>query len=53
MRVKPELAAAVLFAAVGVSLAVGALAGVAITQRATPAPERAPACLCAPETIRT
>lgn len=53
MRVKTEIAVAVLFATVGVSLAVGALAGVALTQRATPAPERAPACLCAPETIRT
>lgn len=53
MRVKTSHAAAIVLAAVGVSLAVGALAGVAITQRATPAPERAPACLCAPETIRT
>lgn len=53
MRMKTSLAAVVLLAAVGVALAFGLLAGVAVTRATTPAPERAPACPCAPETIRT
>lgn len=52
MRVKPEIAAVIVLAAVGVALASGLLLGVAMT-KATTAPERAPACTCTPETTHT
>ena len=52
MRVKTELAAAVVLAAVGVALAVGLLAGVAVTKStaADPPPIH---CPCPRETITT
>ena len=53
MRVKTELAAVILLAAVGASLAAGLLLGVVATKATAPAPERAPACPCTPSTITT
>lgn len=56
MRVKPELAAVVLLSAVGVSLAVGTLAGLALARSSTdnskPAAHQAPAP-CPRQTITT
>lgn len=51
MRMKTSLAAVVLPAAVGVSIAIGLLVGVVATRATTPTPERIPSCLCIPETI--
>lgn len=53
MRVKPEIAAVIVLAAVGSALAVGVLFGVVATKATAPAPERAPACPCTPSTINT
>lgn len=52
MRVKPEIAAVIILAAVGSALTVGVLFGVAVTKvtAAEPAPTR---CPCLPDTINT
>lgn len=53
MRVKTEIAAVVLLAAIGVSLAVGLMLGAAVTTATASTPERVPACPCTPSTIST
>lgn len=52
MRVKTEIAAVVVLAAVGTALAVGLLFGVAVT-KATAADPEPICCPCTPSTINT